>query len=47
MNDDARAFFVQNPDEPYWYYSATLRVPNPRLKPWLSVPRIPWPKKEQ
>lgn len=43
VNANARAFFDQHPDEPYWYYSPTLRVPNPRVKPWLFVPRTPWP----
>ncbi|WPH57726.1 hypothetical protein [Mycobacterium phage WXIN] len=43
MNPDAQEFFSKNPDEPYWYYTPTLRVPNPKLKPWLSVPRMAWP----
>lgn len=43
MNEDAKKFFQENPSEPYWYYSDHVRVPNPRLKPWQYVPRIPWP----
>lgn len=43
MNEDAKAFFDANPDEPYWYYSPTLRVPNGKLKPWQYVPPMPWP----
>lgn len=43
MNKDAKQFFQDNPDEPYWYYTPTLRVPNPRLKPWEWTPRVPWP----
>lgn len=44
MNPEARLFFEENPGERYWYYSANLRVPNPRHKPWLDVPRVPWGK---
>lgn len=40
---DAEEFFVANPNEPYWYYSPTLRVPNPKLNPWTWSPRVPWP----
>lgn len=43
MNSDAQKFFEENPDEPYWYYSPTLRVVNTRLKPWLK-PFVPWPR---
>ena len=43
MNRGAVEFFARNPDEPYWYYSGTLRVPNPALKPWAWVEPVPWP----
>lgn len=43
MNDDAKAHFEANPDEPYWYWTPSLRVPNPRLKPWNWTPRVTWP----
>ena len=43
MNPDARKFFEENPDEPYWYYTPTLRVPNPKLKPWTWDHAVPWP----
>lgn len=43
MNPNAKKFFAEHPTEPYWYYSPTLRVPNPALKPWLNEPRHPWP----
>lgn len=45
MNADAKQFFMEHSDEPYWYYSTTLRVPNPGFKPWNNEPRIPWPAK--
>ncbi len=44
MNENARKYFEENPEEKYWYYSPTLRVPNPKRKPWLR--EVPWPKKE-
>lgn len=44
MNPDAEAYFADNPEEPYWYYSPTLRVPNPALKPWTWDPPVPFPK---
>lgn len=43
MNKDAVEFFARNPDETYWYYSPTLRVANPWLKPWRWAERTPWP----
>lgn len=46
MNADAKEFFNENPQEPYWYWTSTLRVPNPRLKPWEYRPRTPWPQEE-
>lgn len=44
MHKDAKQYFAENPDEPYWYYPYTpnLRVPNPQLKPWLQDPRPTW-----
>lgn len=42
-NPDAAAFFEASPSEPYWYHSPTLRVSNPRLKPWQWTSPVPWP----
>lgn len=42
MAEAAKDFFVANPDAEYWYYSPTLRVPNPRFKELWDNPR-PWP----
>lgn len=42
VNADAKRFFEQNLTEPYWYYSDTLRVPNPQLKPWELDTPVPW-----
>ena len=49
MNPEARKFFAEEPmlpASPYWYYSATIRVPNPAVKPWTFSPRLPWTNKE-
>lgn len=44
MNPDAKKYFEDNPGEYYWYYSPTIRVPNPRIKPWNFKYPVPWPK---
>lgn len=43
MNPDARQFFIDNPDESYWYYTSNIRIPNPKLRRDPLYQPAPWP----
>jgi hypothetical protein len=47
VNADAKAFFQQNPQAKYWYYSDTLRVANPALQRRPDWEPDPWPEVKQ
>ena len=44
INKNAAEFFRENPNAKYWYYSASLRVPNPALRKRPDWVPEPWPK---
>lgn len=42
-NDDALEFFAKNPERKYWYWTPTLRVPNPEFYNRPDYQPDPWP----
>lgn len=46
MNSLAKQHFAEHPEARYWYYSANLRVPNPRIARDPRYTPDPWPDDE-
>jgi hypothetical protein len=43
VNQKAKIYFANNPDEPYWYYNDHIRIPNPRFSRDPKYQPAPWP----
>lgn len=43
LNPHAHQYFQDNPEARYWYYSANIRIPNPKVRKDPHYKPDPWP----